>query len=102
MLGSLIEEIKQSTFYTIIADEGTAYNRQYMSFCVRYVDTKVNTNFKNTPFLIECSLLPCVKIHIKVKTSEFFKILLLPNGKTFVFIETKKTCLSFKYFNMIL
>ena len=41
LLNDIIEEVKQSIYYSIIADEGTTHHKQFMSFCLRCVDSKV-------------------------------------------------------------
>ena len=47
VLKQIIDEVREAVGYTIIADEVTAYNKQFMSICIRYVtkELKVTDQF---------------------------------------------------------
>ena len=47
VLKQIIDEVREAVGYTIIADEVTAYNKQLMSICIRYVtkELKVTDQF---------------------------------------------------------
>ena len=35
---SIVAEVKQAPFYSILVDEVTSFNREFMPLCVRFVD----------------------------------------------------------------
>ena len=47
VLKQIIDEVREAVGYTIIANEVTAYNKQFMSICVRFVtkELKVTEQF---------------------------------------------------------
>lgn len=40
ILVKLIEEIKQAKYYSILADEASSHNQEFLSLCVRFLDAK--------------------------------------------------------------
>jgi len=40
ILSDLLQEVKEATFFTILADEVTSHNREELSLCVRFLDNE--------------------------------------------------------------
>ena len=51
LISCIISEMKDSTFFSIMADEATSYNNKVCAFCIRFIDGDNNVRKELIKFI---------------------------------------------------
>ena len=51
LLNTIISEVKEATFFSVLADEVSSHNVEHLAMCLRFVDSECNIREKFVAFI---------------------------------------------------